>query len=68
MRSLEIIERSHGFHHPAFAAACIAMASVRNIIGDHEETRTWLSKSLRSMEKLDPLPVRAMAFVHSQVL
>ena len=67
VRSLEIIERSHGFDHSAFAAACIAIASVRNIIGDYEETRAWLSKALRSMDRLDPRPVRAIAFVQTQV-
>lgn len=67
MRSLEIVERNHGPLHPTFGAACIAIASVRNIIGDFESTRDWLSKALRSMEKVEPTPVRAVAFIQTQV-
>lgn len=67
VRSFEIIERSHGQSHPSYGASCIAVASVKNIIGDYELTREWLTRALRSMEKLDPLPERAIAFVQTQV-
>ena len=34
---------------------------------DAMESREWLVKALRCMEKLDPTPVRAMAFVQLQL-
>jgi hypothetical protein len=67
MRSFEIIDKAHGQTHPSYGASCIAVASVKNIVGDYEATREWLARSLRSMEKLSPPPERAIAFVQTQV-
>lgn len=67
LRSFEIIERCHGQGHPAFGASCIAVASVKNILGDLEASREWLARALRSMETLVPAPERAIAFVQTQV-
>ena len=67
VRALEITERCFGSTHACYGAACIAVAAVKNISGDLEETREWLSRAMRSMEKLDPLPERAVVFVKTQV-
>jgi hypothetical protein len=31
-------------------------------VGNYEDAREWLTKALRAMERLDPVPVRALAF------
>jgi hypothetical protein len=67
VRSHEILESAHGASHPAVATGCLAVASVQNILGGYEESREWLVRALRCMERLDPLPVRAIAFVQLQL-
>lgn len=67
VRSFEILENVHGPFHPTVGAACLAVASVHNIEEKYEEAREWLVRSLRKMEKLNPVPVRAIAFVQIQL-
>lgn len=67
VRSHEILETSHGVSHPAVATGCLAVASVQNILEGYEESREWLVRALRCMEKLEPTPVRAIAFVQLQL-
>lgn len=68
VRSLDIMEKVHrSATHPAIATACLAVASVQNLCGEFEDAREWLMRSLRVMEKLDPVPIRAVAFVHVQL-
>ena len=42
------------------------MASVQNTVGRYDDAREWLTKALRAMEKLTPLPVRSLAFTQVQ--
>ena len=44
VRAHEILETAHGAHHAAVATACLAVASVQNILGIYEESRDWLIK------------------------
>ena len=44
VRAHEILETAHGTHHAAVATACLAVASVQNILGIYEESRDWLIK------------------------
>jgi len=67
VRSFEILENTHGSQHPAVGTACLAVASVQNILEDHEDTRDWLMRALRYMEKYRPLPHRAISFTQIQL-
>ena len=67
IRSHEILEKVHGPLHPCIGSACLAIASVQNVIGDLAEARDWLIKALRLMEKLNPPPMRAISFVQVQL-
>ena len=37
---------AYGAGHPSVGAACLAVASVQNILEHCEDTRTWLVKAL----------------------
>jgi len=65
--SHQVVERVHGQFHPCVGAACLAVASVQNVSGQLEEARDWLVKALRVMDRLNPPPVRAIAFVQVQL-
>jgi hypothetical protein len=67
VRSYEILERVHGEGHMSVASASLAVASVQNIIANYGESKEWLVRSIRTMEKLNPLPVRAIAFTQIQL-
>jgi tetratricopeptide (TPR) repeat protein len=67
VRSYEILEATHGAGHPSVGTACLAVASVQNILEDYEDTRTWLMKALRYFEKYSPLPHRAISFTQVQL-
>ena len=67
VRSFEILESTHGSGHPSVGTACLAVASVQNILEDYEDTRTWLMKALRYMEKYSPVPHRAISFTQVQL-
>jgi len=66
VRSFEILERTHG-ENIAVASASLAVASVQNIIGNYGESKEWLVRAIRIMEKLSPVPVRAIAFTQTQL-
>jgi len=67
VRSFEILESTHGTIHPAVATACLAVASVQNIIEDHDDTREWLMRALKNLEKCHPIPFRAISFTKIQL-
>ena len=67
VRAYEIVVEAHGANHPASGTASLAVASVQNTVGNHESAREWLSRSLRTFEKLEPTPHRAIAFVQVQL-
>ena len=67
VRSFEILESTHGSMHPSVGTACLAVASVQNILEDYEDTRDWLMRALRYMEKFNPLPQRAISFTQIQL-
>eukprot|EP01038_Epipyxis_sp_PR26KG_P014417 gene14417-19348_t len=67
VRSFENLEEAHGQYHPSVATSCLAIASVKNIIEDYEDTREWLVRALRNMEKLYPIPLRAISFTQTQL-
>jgi hypothetical protein len=67
VRSFEILERVHGPGHPSVGTACLAVASVQNILEDYEDTRDWLVRALRYMEKFSPVPHRAISFTQMQL-
>lgn len=67
VQTFEITEKNQGENHVATGAACLAAASVQNIIGNYEEARIWLVRSLRIMEKVTPHPARAIAFIQLQL-
>ena len=67
VRSFEILENTHGGGHPSVGTACLAVASVQNILEDYEDTRSWLMKALRYMEKFSPVPHRAISFTQLQL-
>lgn len=67
IRAYEILEKTHGAQHASVASASLAVASVLNLICNHEESKEWLVRSVRAMEKMDPLPVRAIAFTQAQL-
>jgi hypothetical protein len=67
IRTYEILEKIHSNDHITVASASLAIASVQNIIGSYEESKEWLVRSIRIMEKLQPLPCRAIAFTQTQL-
>lgn len=67
VRSFEILEKAHGSRHAIVATASLAVASVQNVIGNHAESKEWLVRAIRTMEKINPLPVRAIAFTQTQL-
>ena len=67
VRSFEILESTHGDRHPALGAASLAVASVQNAVGKFNDAREWLGTTIRVMERLDPIPVRALAFCRVQL-
>jgi len=67
VRAYEIVVEAHGANHPASGTASLAVASVQNTVGNHESAREWLSRALRTFEKLEPTPHRAIAFVQVQL-
>ena len=67
VKSYEIFEAFHGTTHPIVGGACLAIASVLNIIENFVEAREWLVRSLRKMQKLNPIPYRAIAFIQVQL-
>mmetsp|Transcript_11042 Transcript_11042/g.18030 ORF Transcript_11042/g.18030 Transcript_11042/m.18030 type:complete len:1013 (+) Transcript_11042:92-3130(+) len=67
IRAYEILEKTHGMHHASVASASLAVASVLNLICNFEESKEWLVRSVRIMEKMSPLPVRAIAFTQAQL-
>lgn len=66
IRTFEILEKLHG-DHITVASASLAIASVQNIIGAFDDSKEWLVRSIRIMEKLNPLPLRAIAFTQTQL-
>lgn len=76
VKSYEILDSFHGPFHPITATACMAIASVQNILKDYENTREWLVKAIRIMEKTStsssmsiffPTPIRAITFAQVQL-
>ena len=67
VNTFELTEKNQGEFHIATGAASLAVASVQNIIGNYEESRVWLARSLRIMEKVSPYPARAVAFIQLQL-
>jgi hypothetical protein len=67
VRSYEILEKAHSGRHPIVATASLAVASVQNVIGNHNESKEWLVRAIRIMEKVTPLPLRAIAFTQTQL-
>jgi tetratricopeptide (TPR) repeat protein len=67
VKSYEILEALHGPVHPSIGAACLAIASVQNAVGKFSEAREWLTNALQAMMKLDPMPLRAIAFTEIQL-
>jgi hypothetical protein len=67
IRTYEILEKIHTNDHITVASASLAIASVQNIIGAYDESKEWLVRSIRIMEKLHPLPSRAIAFTQTQL-
>jgi hypothetical protein len=75
IRTYEILEKSHGGGGTSggeqtsivIASASLAIASVQNIIGAYDESKEWLVRSIRLMEKIKPLPLRAIAFTQTQL-
>lgn len=66
-QSYEILLAVHGSIHPSVGTACLAVASVQSIVGNYQVSREWLVRGLRALEKLDPAPLRAVAFVQTQL-
>ena len=63
VRAHEILETAHGAHHAAVATACLAVASVQNILGIYEESRDWLIKVSANDDDTYPhAPHRASLF------
>lgn len=67
VKSYEILLSVHGSNHPSVATACLAVASVQSITGGYELSREWLVRGLRGLEKIDPIPIRAISFVQTQL-
>ena len=67
VRSYEIISETHGPFHPSSGTACLAVASVLGVTGSHGESREWLVRALKCFEKVEPRPVRAIAFTQQQL-
>lgn len=68
VRGMEIMEKAHKTDiHPSVATSCLAVASVQNVCNNLQDAREWLMKCLRILEKLNPIPERAIAFVHVQL-
>lgn len=67
IQNCELSERNQGENHVSTGASCLAVASVQNIIGNYEESRSWLVRALRIMEKVTPYPSRAIAFIQLQL-
>lgn len=67
VRSFEILESSHGANHATVASTSLAIASVQNVMANYEESKEWLMRAVRIMEKLNPPPQRAIAFTQTQL-
>jgi tetratricopeptide (TPR) repeat protein len=68
VRGIDIMEKAHQSGvHPSIATSMLAVASVQNLCGNMQDAREWLVKCLRILEKLSPVPDRAIAFVHVQL-
>lgn len=67
VQTFELTERFQGEFTIASGAACLAVASVQNILGSYEEARSWLVRAMRTMEKVQPRPIRAIAFIQLQL-
>jgi tetratricopeptide (TPR) repeat protein len=68
VRSYDILESVYGQSaHPSVATACLAVASVLNMAEKHADAREWLARALRSMEKLNPVPIRSVAYAQIQL-
>ena len=68
VRGIDIMEKAHRSGvHPSIATSMLAVASVQNLCGNMQDAREWLVKCLRILEKLNPVPDRAVAFVHVQL-
>jgi hypothetical protein len=67
VRSYEIISEAHGAYHPSSGTACLAVASVHSVGGVWEQSREWLVRALRCFERVEPKPVRTIAFTQHQL-
>lgn len=67
VKSYEIAETTHGALHPIVGTACLAVASVQNLLKDFESTREWLLRAIRIFEKAQPTPHRAITFAQTQL-
>lgn len=68
VRGIDIMEKAHRSGlHPSIATSMLAVASVQNLSNNMQDAREWLVKCLRILEKLNPVPERAIAFVHVQL-
>ena len=67
VRSYDILESTHGPMHIAVATACLAIASVASLGEKYADAREWLSRALRCMAKLSPVPVRSVAYAQIQL-
>lgn len=66
IRSFDILESYHN-NQAITGTACLAIASVQNLLKDYEECREWLLRGLRIFEKCSPLPIRAISFTQIQL-
>ncbi|RYG65246.1 hypothetical protein EON64_12335 [archaeon] len=66
VKSFEIVEGVHGVH-AIVGTACVAVASVQNLLRDYENTRDWLLRAIRVFEKCSPIPMRAITFAQTQL-
>ena len=67
VRSYDIITETHGPFHPSSGTACLAVASVQGVTGNHSESREWLVRALKCFEKIEPRPNRTIAFAQHQL-
>lgn len=67
IKSFEIAEAAHGPVHPVTGTACLAVASVQNLLKDFESTREWLLRAIRVFEKCSPAVERAVTFAQAQL-
>ena len=66
-KTFDLLSKTHGSHHSAIGASCLAVASVQNMVDALEGTEEWLRRALTTMQALKPVPVRALSFTRIQL-